>query len=54
MNEGLLAGKGNLEFDFNRKFHNSLGNTKFTLHQFQCCAAIKKEIRIVKLKMRST
>lgn len=47
MNEGCLSGKGNLEFQFKRKFHNHLGNTKFRLDQFQCCVASKKMMHII-------
>lgn len=48
MNEGLLSGKGNLEFHFKRKFRNHLGDTKFRLDKFQCHVAIKKMMHILK------
>ena len=54
MNEGLLSGKGNLEFHFKRKFHNHLGNTKFRLDQFQCHVAIKKVMHIIKPRKKSS
>lgn len=44
MNEGFLAGKEHLKFDFNRNFHDNLRNTKLRLDQSQCCVTIKKKI----------